>query len=114
MLHLCAGPVAAVHDGRDKEGTRHDTGHVFLLNLRRQAMCHLDLCDPITRPKSNTALMRCGFLPFDKEAPVNAGVISDEQAAPAATTKMIRRSTWQDPDTGEVWQFLTNEPAGAR
>jgi len=156
--------AAAVHDPRDKEGVRHATGHVFLLNLRSQAMRHLDLCDPLTRrkehemhvikrhhfdtlrghapkgrkviiaydraildyqlwqkakdtaglyfvsrPKANTALMRCGFRPFDKEDPVNAGVISDEQAAPAGTGKMIRRITWQDPDTGEIWQFLTNE-----
>lgn len=156
--------AAAVHDPRDKEGVRHATGHVFMLNLRSQAMRHLDLCDALTRrkenemhlikrhdfdtlrghapkgrkvivaydrvildyhywqkakdtaglyfvsrPKSNTALMRCGFLPFDKDDPANAGVISDEQAAPAGTGKMIRRITWQDPDTGEEWQFLTNE-----
>jgi len=156
--------AAAVHDPRDKEGVRHATGHVFLLNLRSQAMSHLDLCDPLTRrkehemhvikrqeldalrghapkgrrvltvydraildyplwqkakdtaglyfvsrPKSNTNLMKCGFLPFDGADPVNAGVLSDEQAAPAGTGKMIRRITWQDPDTGEVWQFLTNE-----
>ncbi len=68
----------------------------------------------VSRPKSNTNLMKCGFLPFDGADPVNAGVLSDEQAAPAGTGKMIRRITWQDPDTGEVWQFLTNEPSGAR
>ena len=156
--------AAAVHDPRDKDGRRHATGHVFLLNLRSQAMHHLDLCDPLTRrkeheirvikrhdydtlrrhapkgrkviiaydraildyllwqhakdtaglyfvsrPKSNTSLTKCGFLEFDKTAPVNFGVISDEQAAPDGTAKMIRRITWQDPDTGESWQFLTNE-----
>jgi len=156
--------AAAVHDPRDKAGTRHATGHIYLLNLRSQAMRHLDLCDPLTRrkehdmhvikrhdydtlrghakkgrkaliawdraaldfgfwqkakdtaglyfvsrPKSNTALTRCGFLPFDKQDPVNAGVLSDEQAGPEGTGKMIRRITWQDPDTGASWQFLTNE-----
>jgi len=64
----------------------------------------------VCRPKSNTALMKCGFLPSDKGDPVNAGVHSGEQAAPQGTAKMIRRITWQDPDTGEDWQFLTNEP----
>lgn len=156
--------AAAVHDPRDAAGLRHATGHLYLLNLRSQAMRHLDLCDPVTRrkehdlhvikrhdfatlrghapkgrkvimaydraildfrlwqnakdtsglyfvsrPKSNTNLMKCGFLSYDREDPVNAGILSDEQAAPEATGKMIRRITWQDPDTGEQWQFLTNE-----
>ena len=45
--------AAAVHDPRDKEGVRHATGHLFLLNLRSQAMRHLDLCDPLTRRKEH-------------------------------------------------------------
>lgn len=43
--------AAAVHDPRDQEAVRHATGHVFLLNLRSQAMRHLDLGDPLTRRK---------------------------------------------------------------
>lgn len=156
--------AAAVHDPRDTDGTRHATGHVYLLNLRSQAMRHLDLCDPVTRrkehdmhvikrhhfdelrghapkgrkviltwdravldfalwqnakdtaglyfvsrPKSNTALMRCGIRAVDAADPVNAGVLSDEEGAPAATARVIRRITWIDPDTGSEWQFLTNE-----
>lgn len=156
--------AAAVHDARDADGKRHATGHVFLLNLRSQAMRHLDLCDALTRrkeneirllkrqdfdtlrghapkgrkvllsydrvvldfrfwqnakdtrglyfvsrPKSNTALMRCGFRPVEQSDPVNAGIVSDEEGAPAATARVIRRITWMDPDTGDAWQFLTNE-----
>ena len=156
--------AAAVHDPRDAGGSRHPTGHVYLLNLRSQAMRHLDLCDPVTRrkehdmhvikrhhlnelrghapkgrrviltgdravldfalwqkakdtaglyfvsrPKSNTALMRCGIRAVDAADPVNAGIISDEEGAPAATARVIRRITWCDPDTGTDWQFLTNE-----
>ena len=32
---------AAIHDPRDAGGTRHATGHVYLLNLRSQAMRQL-------------------------------------------------------------------------
>ena len=156
--------TAAVHDPRDTDGKRHATGHVYLLNLRSQAMHHLDLCDPVTRrkehdlhvlkrhdfdslrshapkgrrvimaydraildyrfwqkakdtaglyfvsrPKCNTNLLRGGFTEYDHSAPVNAGILSDEQAAPEATAKVIRRITWQNPDDGAEWQFLTNE-----
>lgn len=157
--------AAAVHDPRDPEsGVKYGTGHVYLMDLRSQALRHLDLCDKIerlkehdlrlvkrkgvdalraaapvgrkviiawdraiidfawwqkakdqkglyvvTRPKSNTQLTRCGFREYDVNDPVNAGVISDELGAPAATGRMIRRITWLDPLGGEEWQFLTNE-----
>ena len=64
----------------------------------------------VSRPKSNTNLVRGGLLPFERADPVNAGVLSDEQGAPEGTGKLIRRITWLDPDTGGQWQFLTNEP----
>ena len=156
--------AAAAHDARDGKGTKHATGHVYLLNLRTQAMRHLDLCDPIhkrkehdisvikratwdarrggtpkgqpvilvwdraimdyrflqkakdqaglyfiTRPKSNSNLTRVGFQDI-APTPVNQGVVSDELVAPTSTGRLIRRITWIDPDSGESWQYLTNEP----
>lgn len=157
--------AAAVHDPRSAPGaTRYATGHVYMMDLRTQAMRHLDLCDQIerlkehdlrvikrqgydalrchapkgrqvivvwdramldfawwqdgknlkglyfvTRPKSNTQLTRSGFNSYDAADPVNAGVLSDELAAPAATARALRRITWTDPMTGESWQFLTNQ-----
>ena len=156
--------AAAVHDPRDAKGTKYATGHVYLMDLRTQAMRHLDLCDKIerlkehdlrllkrngydalrgpapkgrkvivcwdraiidfawwqkgkdtkglyiiTRPKSNTQLTRTGYNEYDRADPVNAGILSDELAAPAATARVLRRITWTDPATGESWQYLTNE-----
>ena len=155
--------AAAAHDPRDHKGTKHATGHVYLQNLRTQAMRHLDLCDPIhkreehdisiikratlealrggtpkgtpvilvwdraiidyrflqkvkdqgglyfiTRPKSNSNLTRSGLNDIVL-LPVNQGVLSDEWVAPSGTGRVIRRITWIDPDSGETWQYLTNE-----
>lgn len=154
---------AAAHDPRDTKGTKHATGHVYLINLRTQAIRHLDLCDPIfkrkehditvikrttwdalrgsdskgrpvilvwdravidyqflqkakdqagiyfiTRPKSNSNFIRTAFNPV-APTPVNQGVTSDEWVAPASTGRTIRRITWTDPDSGQSWQYLTNE-----
>lgn len=155
--------AAAAHDPRDHKGAKHATGHVYLQNLRTQALLHLDLCDPIhkrkehdisvikratldalrggtpkgtpvilvwdraiidyrflqkvkdqgglhfiTRPKSNSNLTRSGFRDI-APGPVNEGVLSDELVAPSGTGRNIRRITWRDPDSGEAWQYLTNE-----
>jgi len=40
---------------------------------------------------------------------VNRGIISDEWVAPSSTGRVIRRITWTDPDSGQSWQYLTNE-----
>ena len=45
--------AAAAHDPRDAKGTKHATGHVYLLDLRTQAIRHLDLCDPIHKRKEH-------------------------------------------------------------
>ena len=62
----------------------------------------------ITRPKSNSNLTRVGFQDITP-TPVNQGVTSDELVAPGGTGRIIRRITWIDPDSGEAWQYLTNE-----
>ena len=155
--------AAASHDRRDAKGTKHATGHVSHINLRTQAIRHLDLCDPVfkrkehditvikrstwdtlragtpkgrpvmlvwdravidyrflqkakdqagiyfvTRPKSNSKLTRVGFNDI-APTPVNQGVTSDELVAPDGTGRTIRRITWTDPDSGQSWQYLTND-----
>ena len=64
----------------------------------------------LSREKSNTAFIKCGHLPFDREDSLNTGVISDEQGAPGGG-HMIRRITSISPDNGEHLVFLTNLPA---
>lgn len=155
--------AAAAHDPRDSKGTKHATGHIYHINLRTQAIRHLDLCDHIfkrkehditvikratwdalrggtpkgrpvilvwdraiidyrylqkakdqagiyfiTRPKSNSNLTRVAYLDIAPTA-VNQGVTSDELVAPISTSRTIRRITWTDPDSGQSWQYLTNE-----
>jgi hypothetical protein len=63
----------------------------------------------ISRPKENMNLQRGGYHPVKKEEPVNAGIISDEQVAPATHMRHLRRITWENPEDGEKWEFLTNE-----
>lgn len=63
----------------------------------------------LSREKSNTAFMKCGHLPFDREDPINAGVVSNEQGAPGDGI-MLRRITFISPDNGEELAFLTNLP----
>ena len=62
----------------------------------------------ITRPKSNSSLTRSGFHDI-APIPANEGVLTDELVAPAGTGRCIRRISWTDPDSGETWQYLTNE-----
>ena len=63
----------------------------------------------ISRPKENLNLQKGGYAPVNAADPVNAGVISDEQVAPATHMRHIRRITWENPESGGHWEFLTNE-----
>ena len=40
--------------------------------------------------------------------PVNEGILSDELVAPTGTGRCLRRITWRDLDSGELWSYLTN------
>lgn len=44
---------AAAHDPRDINGNKHPTGHVYLMDLRNQAIRHLDLCDPVNKRREH-------------------------------------------------------------
>ena len=61
----------------------------------------------LTREKSNMKLTVCGDLDFDKNDPVNANVISDQQVGHSYGT-MIRRIIYIDPLSGETYKFITN------
>lgn len=61
----------------------------------------------LTRQKSNAKMLRSGQMPFDLSAPVNAGVVIDEQAGVGGT--MLRHIRYRDPLSEEEYDFLTNE-----
>ena len=64
----------------------------------------------ISLEKANMKLIPCGNLPFDREDPRNAGVISDEQVGPGGGTgAMLRRITYIDPVTGTRYVYITTE-----
>lgn len=60
----------------------------------------------ISRAKSNHNFQKCGHHKFDREDPINAGVVSDEQVGNGAG-RLIRRITYIIPETGEEMEFIT-------
>ena len=69
--------AAAVHDPRDPDGTKYPTGHLYALNLRTQAMRHLDVGDQTDRKKEHDmrTLKRQTPETLRGEAPVGTKVI---------------------------------------
>jgi hypothetical protein len=61
----------------------------------------------ITRMKSNTSMLKSGYFKRNLGDPLNAGVIFDEQVG--VKKIMIRHVQYRCPQTGEVYDFLTNE-----
>jgi hypothetical protein len=61
----------------------------------------------LTRLKSNARMTLCGSLPHDLADPANAGVLIDEQVGLKGT--MVRHVQFQCPQSGETYDFLTNE-----
>jgi len=62
----------------------------------------------ITRTKANLAVRRLRALDWDKKDPRNQGVLSDERVWFGEPGE-FRRITYQDPETGEIFEFLTTE-----
>jgi Transposase DDE domain len=62
----------------------------------------------ISRTKENLVLEVVGNLPFCPTDPLNAGVIADQLVAPATGGEALRRVTFKDVCTGEIYEFLTN------
>ena len=61
----------------------------------------------LTRLKSNASLIKCGDLKFDRQDPINAGVLFDRQVGIAG--RMQRHVGYQCPRSGEIFDFLTIE-----
>ena len=64
-------------------------------------------CEVITRLKENMKPLNYGELAFDLQAPENLGVLSD-QAVGFDNALSMRLITYRDPETGELFKFLTN------
>jgi Transposase DDE domain len=62
----------------------------------------------ITRTKTNLVVQEAKPLEWDKKDPRNEGVLSDERVRFGEPGE-FRRIRYQDPETGEVYEFLTTE-----
>lgn len=65
----------------------------------------------LSREKENMTLQTLGIHPFDGGDPINRGVIADELVGTSVNVT-LRRVTYQDPETGTVYIYLTNLPPG--
>lgn len=61
----------------------------------------------LSRVKKNMKLQHPMGARFDREDPLNAGVIADDMVSHSCGT-MIRRVRFRVPETGEIMEFLTN------
>jgi hypothetical protein len=61
----------------------------------------------ISREKENMNLIRMGQLPFDRQAPINAGVLSYDYVGCSAGVAMSRVK-YQCPVTGKKFNFITS------
>jgi len=72
----------------------------------------------LSRAKENLKITRYGGIDFDREDPLNAGVLSDEQAATETAGVMCRYIRYRCPPSGTADAFITNQmkirPGGAR
>ena len=63
----------------------------------------------ITREKDNSALETMAEPGYDHSDPLNAGVQCDEFVGSSCSGEMLRRVTYQAPETGKIFRFITNE-----
>lgn len=62
----------------------------------------------LSRCKENMVFIPCGHLPYDRAAPVNAGVLSDESVGHGSSSVAIRRIVYRDVTTGTTYEFISN------
>ena len=67
----------------------------------------------LSREKSNSALQTIGQPPFDKNDPINKGVISNDMVG-TSNGEAFRRIVYQCPLTKEIFSFLTTLPDSIR
>lgn len=63
----------------------------------------------LSREKENMTLDILGVHSFDRNDPINRGVVADELVGTGVGVT-LRRVTYQDPETGTVYTYLTNLP----
>jgi hypothetical protein len=61
----------------------------------------------VTRNKKNMNLTPLGDLKFDKDNPINAGIVSDQQVS-HSHGRLIREIVYIDPITNNKFSFITN------
>ena len=61
----------------------------------------------ISRTKSNFSIIHCGYNPFDKDDPINTGVVADYNGGFTNTQSTMRIIEYIDPETGEEMSFFT-------
>lgn len=64
----------------------------------------------LSREKENMKLDVLGIHPFDPKETINGGVLSD-QIVGTSTGVSLRRVSYEDPQTGIIYHYLTNLPA---
>lgn len=65
-------------------------------------------CTVITRTKANLVVRETRLLAWDQERRCNQGVLSDERVRFGEPGE-FRRIRYQDPESGEIYEFLTTE-----
>ena len=63
----------------------------------------------LSRAKENLKITRYGGIDFDREDPLNAGVLSDEHAATETAGVMCRYIRYRCPQSGTAYAFITNQ-----
>ena len=63
----------------------------------------------LSRPKANMGFVEEGSRDWEREDPVNAGVISDKLVTTLTGRVRLRWIVYEDPKGGEVYEFITTE-----
>jgi len=63
----------------------------------------------LSRAKANMGFIEEGESDWDREDPVNAGVISDTRVTTLTDAVRLRWIVYEDPKTGETYEFVTTE-----
>lgn len=79
-----------------------------IVDYRFWAKCKQNGVYYITIEKSNSALIKCGDMDYDREDPRNEGVLGNEMVGPS-NGEAIRRVTYRDGESGKIYRFLTAE-----
>jgi hypothetical protein len=79
-----------------------DIGYWYELYRKRHAVV-------ILREKANMKPMSIGHIDFDRDDPVNRGVLADERTG-YSCGGYIRRIQYKDPATGNDYVFITTDP----